>query len=181
MTLILEFQGQSLKHPYFRNERAHWHGMKGMWIDCSWPWAWPLCSHDGVGECAGYSVLPIYRGRVYRGIGYIAIAIVHNALENGVWFWLKTVTRYIALSLISRYHCLDPTSRDISRVHCSDRGDLRCWRGVDIPSFWYTSWLPPQFPWNLLDAFYTGTHTDTFFFVLIDFNSLRPSDSYMHQ
>ena len=74
MTLILEFQGQSLKHRYFRNEREHWHGMKGMWIDCSWPWAWPLCSHDGVGEWTGYSVLPIYRGRVYRRIGYIAVA-----------------------------------------------------------------------------------------------------------
>ena len=37
---------------------------------------------------------------------------------NGAWFWLMSVTRYIALSLISQYHCLDPTNRDISRVHC---------------------------------------------------------------
>ena len=29
-----------------------------------------------------------------------------------------TVARYIALSLISRYHCLDPTNRDISGLHC---------------------------------------------------------------
>ena len=28
-----------------------------------------------------------------------------------------TRPRYIALPLISRYHCLDPTNRDISRVH----------------------------------------------------------------
>ena len=29
-----------------------------------------------------------------------------------------TVARYVALSLISRYHCLDPTNRDISGLHC---------------------------------------------------------------
>ena len=29
-----------------------------------------------------------------------------------------TVARYIALSLISRYHCLDPTNRNISGLHC---------------------------------------------------------------
>ena len=45
--------------------------------------------------------------------------IAQNALENGAWFWLMTDARYIALPLISRYHCLDPTNRDISRVHCS--------------------------------------------------------------
>ena len=39
---------------------------------------------------------------------------------NGTWFGLITVARYIALSLISRYHCLDPTNRDISGLHCSD-------------------------------------------------------------
>ena len=33
-------------------------------------------------------------------------------------FGLMTVARYIALSLISRYHCLDPTNRDISGLHC---------------------------------------------------------------
>ena len=30
-----------------------------------------------------------------------------------------TVARYIALSLISRYHCLDPTNCDISGLHCT--------------------------------------------------------------
>ena len=29
-----------------------------------------------------------------------------------------TDARYIALPLISRYHCLDPTNRDISGLHC---------------------------------------------------------------
>ena len=29
-----------------------------------------------------------------------------------------TVARYIALSLISRYHCLDPTNCDILGLHC---------------------------------------------------------------
>ena len=43
--------------------------------------------------------------------------IAHNALVNA-WFGLMTVARYIALSLISRYHCLDPTNRDISGLHC---------------------------------------------------------------
>ena len=38
---------------------------------------------------------------------------------NGAWFGLMTVARYIALSLISRYHCLDPTNRDISALHCN--------------------------------------------------------------
>ena len=38
---------------------------------------------------------------------------------NGAWFGLMTVARYIALSLISRYHCLDPTNRDISGLHCT--------------------------------------------------------------
>ena len=35
------------------------------------------------------------------------------------WFWLMTDARYIVLPLISRYHCLDPTNCDISRVHCT--------------------------------------------------------------
>ena len=39
-------------------------------------------------------------------------------LVNGAWFGLMTVVRYITLSLISRYHCLDPTNRDISGLHC---------------------------------------------------------------
>ena len=47
-----------------------------------------------------------------------SLIIAHNALENGAWFWLMTVAWYIALPLISRYHCLDPTNRDILRVHC---------------------------------------------------------------
>ena len=32
--------------------------------------------------------------------------------------WAATLGGYIALSLISRYHCLDPTNRDISGLHC---------------------------------------------------------------
>ena len=45
--------------------------------------------------------------------------ITHNAMENGAWFWHMTDARYIALPLLSRYHCLEPTNRDISRVHCT--------------------------------------------------------------
>ena len=44
--------------------------------------------------------------------------IAHIALEQGTWCWLLTAARFIALSLISRYHSLDPNNRDISRVHC---------------------------------------------------------------
>ena len=44
--------------------------------------------------------------------------IAHIALEQGTWCWLLTSAGYIALSLISQYHCLDPNNRDISRVHC---------------------------------------------------------------
>ena len=53
LTLTLDFEGQILKMLYLRNERADWHGMKGMWIDrmlhplCDfqrsphpWPWPW---------------------------------------------------------------------------------------------------------------------------------------------
>ena len=140
---------------------------------------------------AWYSVLPIYRGRVYRGIGYIAahffgpqehktkwqvrqrspqkymasswLIYAQTALTSAArfcnatsyfdkchyirclhagfaakhtkaplslltrWrmesdFWLMTVALYIALPLTSRYHCLDPTNRDISRVHCVSVG-----------------------------------------------------------
>ena len=53
LTLSLDFHGQILKMLYLRNERADWHGMKGMWVDrmldphCAfelWPhlWPWPL-------------------------------------------------------------------------------------------------------------------------------------------
>ena len=52
MTLTWEFQGQMLKKQYHRNKRAHWHVMKGMWINRKWdtlcgfvlwplPWPWP--------------------------------------------------------------------------------------------------------------------------------------------
>ena len=73
--------------------------------------------------------------------------IAHNALVNGAWFGLMTVARYIALSLISRYHCLDPTNRYISGLHC-------------IGSFiWHQKWLfytmflsvPPGYLENLLN------------------------------
>ena len=53
LTLTLDFQGQILKMLYLRNERADWHGTKGMWVHrmldphCDfelWPhlWPWPL-------------------------------------------------------------------------------------------------------------------------------------------
>ena len=44
--------------------------------------------------------------------------IAHIALEQGPWCWLLTSAWYIALSLISQYHSLDPNNRDISRVRC---------------------------------------------------------------
>ena len=31
---------------------ADWHGMKGMWVDDTWPWVWPMGNHGGVGGCA---------------------------------------------------------------------------------------------------------------------------------
>ena len=53
MTLTWDFQGEILKMLYLRNGRAHWHGIKGMWVDrmlnpcCDfqrsphpWPWHW---------------------------------------------------------------------------------------------------------------------------------------------
>ena len=50
MTLTLDFQGQTLKMLYLRNERANWHGTKGIWVHrmldshCDlefWPLPWP--------------------------------------------------------------------------------------------------------------------------------------------
>ena len=42
----------------------------------------------------------------------------HYCSQRAEVWNLMTVARYIALSLISRYHCLDPANRYISRVHC---------------------------------------------------------------
>ena len=28
-----------------------WHGSKGMWVNHSWPWLWPMGNHGGVGGC----------------------------------------------------------------------------------------------------------------------------------
>ena len=61
--------------------------------------------------------------------------LAHNALENGAWFWLMTDARYIALPLISRYHCLDPTNRDISGLHCIMAADVR-------PTLYHGCWCP---------------------------------------
>ena len=44
--------------------------------------------------------------------------IAHKWLVNRARFWRMTVARYISLSLILRYHCLDPTNCDILSVHC---------------------------------------------------------------
>ena len=35
----------------FEEWGADWHGMKGMWVDHSWPWLWPMGNHGGVGGC----------------------------------------------------------------------------------------------------------------------------------
>ena len=35
----------------FEELGADWHGMKGMWVDHSWPWLWPMGHHGGVGGC----------------------------------------------------------------------------------------------------------------------------------
>ena len=59
---------------------------------------------------------------------------------NGAWFGLMTVARYIALSLISRYHCLDPTNRDISGLHC--RNNLPIWYQV------HSRQVPLQLNWH---------------------------------
>ena len=35
----------------FEEWGADWHGMKGMWVDHSWPWLWPMGNHGRVGGC----------------------------------------------------------------------------------------------------------------------------------
>ena len=35
----------------FEEWGTDWHGMKGMWVDDSWPWLWPMGNHGGVGRC----------------------------------------------------------------------------------------------------------------------------------
>ena len=51
--MTLTFKGQSLKWPYLRNGGggADWHGKKGLWVNLSWPWLWPMGKHGGVGGC----------------------------------------------------------------------------------------------------------------------------------
>ena len=51
--MTLTFKGQSLKWPYLRNGSggADWHGKKGLWVNLSWPWLWPMGKHGGVGGC----------------------------------------------------------------------------------------------------------------------------------
>ena len=55
----------------------------------------------------------------------------HNMLKYGTWVHLKTaVAWYSALPLILRYHCLGPTNRDISRVHCTRKMSFRYWNSL---------------------------------------------------
>ena len=35
----------------FEEWGADWHATKGMWVDHSWPWLWPMGNLDGVGGC----------------------------------------------------------------------------------------------------------------------------------
>ena len=60
-------------------------------------------------------------------------------MEDGAWFWPMRVARYIAHPLILRYHCLDPTNHDISRVHCSS-----IWQVLDRAFV--------KFHWHQLDS-----------------------------
>ena len=48
-----------------------------------------------------------------------------------------TVARYIALPLISRYHCLDPTNRDISGLHCIWYRSIH----LTLVTKWSWSWM----------------------------------------
>ena len=45
-----------------------------------------------------------------------------------------TDARYIALPFISRYHCLDPTNRDISGLHCIHEYNTRIADHFHIPT-----------------------------------------------
>ena len=47
----------------FEEWGADWHGMKGMWVDHSWPWLWPMGNHGGVGGCVPYSDWGDFRRR----------------------------------------------------------------------------------------------------------------------
>ena len=51
LTLTLKFHGQGLEQLYLRNGRVDWHGVKGIWVDYSWPWSWPMDNH---GEWGGW-------------------------------------------------------------------------------------------------------------------------------
>ena len=35
----------------FEEWGADWHRTKGMWVDHSWPWLWPMGNHGGIGGC----------------------------------------------------------------------------------------------------------------------------------
>ena len=86
----------------------------------TWHQVYHLCT-----EGDNLEILP--RGFIMQRqilINVIFVAYVLNLLLNTQrkmepGFRLMTVARYMVLPLISWYHCLDPTVRDILRVHCN--------------------------------------------------------------
>ena len=80
MTLILNFKGQIWKQYFLRNERADWHGTKGMWLGYSWPW--PVDDHGGgVDGCIGYWLLKCSHDVALENIFEIFLNL------SGTFFW----------------------------------------------------------------------------------------------
>ena len=123
---------RSTAYNTFQFKKSFWIWWKVLDTIILWQDAGPCCEQTHAAFEVGLSLdqgQGVYSGRsdvvgniqvrlCHTCIIDVMLSIAHNALENGAWFWLMTATRYIALPLISRYLCLDPTNHDISGVHC---------------------------------------------------------------
>ena len=61
-----------------------------------------------------------------------------------IWHWIFLpiqVSQYVLWDLISRYHCLDPTNRDISGLHCNENFSLVRFGGIHLIELYSSHWV----------------------------------------
>ena len=83
--MTMNFQGQRSKWSYFRNERVDWHGTKGLWVNRSWPWGWPLC--DRCGEWM-YRIVT----RMASDVGVPLAYLVMDVTTHPCWNLIQTIS-----------------------------------------------------------------------------------------
>ena len=79
--LDLEVSGAK---PYFRNGRAGWHGMKGMWVDHSWPWPWPWVIMVGWVDVLDNDRNDFRRRRAVDILSYIFLEVKFHAIFHPI-------------------------------------------------------------------------------------------------